>query len=290
MLLYHYTKLNTVKTILSNDCFKLFYQSFLHANDPKETKYWQFNTGGDQQTRFEKLLHERHICDTIKSHFASASFSLDDQDRQGAYKPRMWAQYADNHRGVCLVFDRDRLIGNINKKIKSHEQVYSDCIHYMDLSSSKYKPDELDDITMSDIVNERAERIEGEIFSSIQFRVPYLFRKDIDWRDENEYRIIVHNSSTGEINECAIDIPCLNAIREVVFGVECCTLCDRVYDEDRETNRAVTTNDSTIMHNNIIDILTICHQNQIPFQRIRWTNGCPERDISFDVNFSNFSY
>ena len=32
--------------------------------------------------------------------------NMDNQGRRGYARPRMWAQYAENHHGVCIVLDR----------------------------------------------------------------------------------------------------------------------------------------------------------------------------------------
>lgn len=99
MCLSHYTTLDSASNILMHMTLKLSMGSLLRANDPRETKYWHFNVKMGH-TCNQQLLHERKISERIKQNIGTLSFALDSDHVPGYYKPRMWAQYAENHRGV----------------------------------------------------------------------------------------------------------------------------------------------------------------------------------------------
>jgi Protein of unknown function (DUF2971) len=42
-------------------------------------------------------------------------------------RPRMWEQYGDNHRGACLLFDRDRLEAFLQNGVGDERIYWDDC-------------------------------------------------------------------------------------------------------------------------------------------------------------------
>jgi len=51
-------------------------------------------------------------------------FSIDGIYSRGFCKPRMWAQYADNHSGVCLVFDWVKIGESIRNAFREEKLVF----------------------------------------------------------------------------------------------------------------------------------------------------------------------
>ena len=51
---------------------------------------------------------------------------------RGYTHPRMWAQYASNHTGVCLVFDKELIKISINHDFRNMGQLFEDSIVYKD--------------------------------------------------------------------------------------------------------------------------------------------------------------
>ena len=45
--------------------------------------------------------------------------SPDEDYRRGYARPRMWEQYGDNHRGVCLVFDKAELHATVMPQLEA---------------------------------------------------------------------------------------------------------------------------------------------------------------------------
>lgn len=91
------------------------------VNDPKESKpTFSFSLNNSTTNvelfefykRFLTFLKIMCLCIDNKSYFKN----LDDINRfpgKGFDHPRMWAQYGENHRGICLVFDDKRLYSEL---------------------------------------------------------------------------------------------------------------------------------------------------------------------------------
>ena len=119
--LYHYTSLNRAFEHILHEG-KLLLASLKLTNDPRESKDWNWT--------FRNISHEIDIAIPSVEELVTVSseinlkikrdcklccFSIDDKTKnlysgRGWGHPRMWAQYADKHKGVCLVFDKDKLI------------------------------------------------------------------------------------------------------------------------------------------------------------------------------------
>jgi len=214
-LLYHYTSLSTcIENILGKKLFK--FSPVEKMNDPKESD-------------FTIVLHNKIFkydninVDLLYEYFQRrtkiACFTIDNPksykttDEQNPFKgkafnhPRMWAQYGENHKGVCLIFDLE----SISKKVQSLEQikVIQDRVIY----SEKYLMELLDEEDPYWINTEQLEQLGIEKYylkHVMANKRIYYFRKHLDWKDESEYRIVLINDSE---NERLIDIgDCLKAL------------------------------------------------------------------------------
>ena len=140
--LYHYTKDNTAYDyILKNRT--LPFGKYNNTNDPKETKNWEFDLGTNQNRDLGKYNMKEMsswLSIELKCKTKLACFSMDadpltgnhmqDIFNRGFCKPRMWAQYAANHTGVCLVFHRAKLLQAINTAFEANNLILSGPIHY----------------------------------------------------------------------------------------------------------------------------------------------------------------
>ncbi|WP_318468306.1 DUF2971 domain-containing protein [Photobacterium leiognathi] len=112
---YHYTSVDTaVDYILKDET--LLVSCYNKTNDPKETKDWFFIPGSNHGRCLDKYTPEylskimnpvikeaTHVICFTKDEVLTGNFN--DMARRGFCKPRMWAQYGDKHKGVCLIFD-----------------------------------------------------------------------------------------------------------------------------------------------------------------------------------------
>ncbi len=126
---FHYTTRDSAfGSILPSQTLRL--STYGEMRDPLENQPWDFTFGGyerDDATlqadlegydRFEKTANENMDC----SHLLS--LTIDAEPRPGGEQEPfcrgwarvgMWEQYAEKHRGVCLVFDCDLLAQNLEE-------------------------------------------------------------------------------------------------------------------------------------------------------------------------------
>lgn len=136
--IYHYTKLSTaLEFILPSMTLRT---NFLNKmNGPKENQRWTF--GGinvPYETMYADLVYE---ADSDKAHFDSM-FRFGEEIKskiqaicfvytgkyQGCENEMMWAQYAENHKGICLEIDTELFI---------EENKHIDIFKFQDIN---YKP------------------------------------------------------------------------------------------------------------------------------------------------------
>ncbi len=224
--LYYYTSFETgAKYILPK--MRLRFNSFKNTNDPRETKEWNFNLSiseGEHEKLpicVDFLSYQKKFTDLIKKRIKLLCFSRDYNPQNGEWKnyglfgrgfmkPRMWAQYGDNHKGLCLIIDKkmfesellaeEQIIG----KYKSDYIEYRDYFEPNDLYAFKIDTKDIIKSNFKDVVNDRVKRYYKTMF----------FRKNIDWETETEYRYLLKNN----IKNVYIDIK--NCLKGVVLGLD----------------------------------------------------------------------
>ena len=122
--LFHYSKMsNAIEYILSNN--ELKFSKFDNLNDPWENRrliidIWQgfsfvFNEAFARKCSNSSILFNNAFYDNSYLFCFSINKYSDDRKnkiREGYSLFRMWAQYADCSKGVCLVFNRRKLISS----------------------------------------------------------------------------------------------------------------------------------------------------------------------------------
>lgn len=223
-LLYHYTSMDVfIDHILGANQLKV--GRYLNTNDPKETKDWSFSVGTNQNRDFgdydlRKIsasmtrgmkLQTNVVCFTQDR--ALSGNHLEDIHNRGFCRPRMWAQYAKNHEGVCLIFNRDSIKNGISQAFPGHT-TYHGPVTYLnrsvvpDLSKSPY-------IINIDYLEEYGE--EGYLAAHIHTHVSRLFfEKAQDWRDEVEYRWVLFGNDEKDL---FFDLG--DSLVGIVFGTSC---------------------------------------------------------------------
>jgi Protein of unknown function (DUF2971) len=249
---------------------RLYMSTFSKLNDPKEsgllhlnlwtrrrdTKLPMLDEISRSATEFAKA-HAKALCVTLDHGSAVGAGNLEATWGRGFAHPRMWAQYADNHRGACLIFDRAALHRAIKPSVPADSHFWHGCVHYKNPSripvAALGQPEMLDYDRVNDAGFERA------IFEHISVhRELFFFQKALDWRDELEYRwIIWDNKHSGH----CVDFG--DALKGVVVGSD--------YD--------VT---------NYNELRNVCAKHRILVRRMNWHNGAPRFDflphLGFDVD------
>ncbi|MBQ4801072.1 DUF2971 domain-containing protein [Pseudoalteromonas sp. MMG006] len=195
--LYHYTSLETVCThILQKK--QLLLNSFGKANDPQDAKDWFLSPFTNAQDKYDlnqvlkasmemnKII--RMTCFSQGKAVFEPNKPILDINKCGFCNPQMWHYYGDKNKGVCLVFDKRKLLDNFKSQYGIISK--SDSVDYVNRSLGfsnvmpeyQYIPELYDEIGAYEyckkelINNKRADYL--------------LFQKSEAWSNEAEFRLI----------------------------------------------------------------------------------------------------
>lgn len=211
-VLAHYTKIETlIEHILPEQKLKL--SKLTELNDPLENRFkyddmTQVGWNGPPVHCWEELSHEyQNLANRIKICCFSAE-NMQKPNIQVYKKMRMWAQYAQNHKGVCILFDKEKLISKLSQK----EQL----LHTGEVIYHEKLPTTTFSLTEDDFNKNYQENYQEKIFKYLK-ELPYetIFAKTNGWCDEDEFRIAVYSKS--EITEF-IDVE--DCITKIILGLE----------------------------------------------------------------------
>jgi hypothetical protein len=107
---------------------------------------------------------------------------------RGWARARMWEQYAEGHRGVCLVFARDELTERIQESLvaQSLPTPYHRKVDYTEEGPAGAIPR----IDLEEFLEGNIE--ESAVASFVEaHHDPLFFLKTLDWASEHEYRFVV---------------------------------------------------------------------------------------------------
>ncbi len=229
-LLYHYTSIESACKILKSN--KLRLSNLTTMNDPLEfCEPDNFSFIGKCEN-ISKVIDELRLSLQERENFVRLfCFCKDEfcnqeewQNQKAQHKAsnllhkgwarnRMWAQYADNHKGVCLVFNKAEFKTKFmemkvqvpqRKILEDREITYTNYLH-------EFKA------TMTDEINAKNH---GDNFSHYFLddkRLKYLFFKCEDYRDENEYRfVLIDNQLKSATEELFVDIG--TSLKAIILG------------------------------------------------------------------------
>jgi len=154
----------------------------------------------------------------------------------------MWAQYAENHRGICLEFDRLALDEAICTTF-TDATVFSGRVEYNDMRSQ-----------VSLLINvEEIEKHGMEVAVRNHIRENYehyFLMKNLDWQAESEFRWLVH------LPGAVLSAPRINvsrALRAVIVGLD----FPAVYGPT---------------------LWKLCHGAEVKVDKMNWWNRVPRRE------------
>ena len=234
--IYHFTTIEIATNhILPNRNLK--FSQLGKVNDPKESRSedWQVvfrehegDPGGREQIReffrwnVKVACFSRDDCDL-------AQLYVLDRTVRGYCKPRMWATYGDNHKGVCLVFDRHLLQQTFEQQGFSRDTFLHGAVKYC---SPARNPDFFRRIMdgFSVDLRETTDTIPSVIAQKIEeYSDIHFFFKHCDWATEAEYRFVIAGGPPQEeyvsFGNALVGIAvgmdaCPSSIRELVQGAD----------------------------------------------------------------------
>ena len=130
-------------------------------------------------------------------------------------RPRMWEQYAENHSGVCLVFDRARLVEAIRYELARVGSYWDREVVYnlggfatSDAAAIDYDPTQ--GLSIEEAVAVHA----------VTYAQEFFFLKTEDWASEREYRFVLEPASTDPdpADERPHFVSFADALRYVLVG------------------------------------------------------------------------
>lgn len=159
-LVCKYVPFNTACTMLRGGSIR--FSPFTEMNDPREACrrfYAESSTSDDICCREEFKLEDSFgsnfrkkasiFCASIDNSIQNPNFVM----KRGFGKPRMWAQYGENHKGACLIFKKEileaharsalngRMLWGGNKVVYNEISSYSGCFDF-DSTDYKNNPDD----------------------------------------------------------------------------------------------------------------------------------------------------
>lgn len=267
--LYHYTKVSTaIDGVLKNRVLKI--GRLINTNDPKETKNWEFNLGTNENrslSSYNMKELSKELSTELKAKTKVICFSKDtdpltgdhlkDIYNRGFCKPRMWAQYADNHKGVCLIFEKDKLDKLIHETFGSSCAILKGDVAYINRGVIP-RFDEGDYVINIDYFEQRGLKEYAKAHRD-QFYKRLFFEKMIDWKDEAEFRWVLFSDTDEDL---LLDFK--DSLKGICFG-------------------------ENTTEENIDAILEMTKDMDVDYVGIKWKNCSPWYDVNFkyDKNMRN---
>jgi hypothetical protein len=196
--LYHYTSAATLAKIVESRNLRM--GPYSKTNDPRETSYWSptittsidgaFRSGDDDVSGLWALIGD--VRDGVKLACFTLDSDIDQPDRRlpfhrGWARARMWHQYAENHSGACLIFDRSAWERGLSGVCAGESvTVYDDPVKYEDVDLAHFS---------SRLDFSSAELRAGGVRAAVtriveEHRGALFFTKNRDWEAEKEHRYL----------------------------------------------------------------------------------------------------
>lgn len=217
---FHYTSLDTcVSHILPDLSFRA--GPLERVNDPREAKTWPIRFYARAPRKFDSALFRAATQNlTTRSYVLCLSRNMPNLDPQdplafGFGHSRMWAQYGDNHRGVCLAFDTNALDAAV-QQAAGELPVFAGAVeyHHTTHGPSGIQDDPFGIRYIEDIESQGLDLILEEHIA--RYSDHLFFTKHLDWQDEWEYRWVIRS-----LPESPVYVPISSALRAVIVGQDC---------------------------------------------------------------------
>jgi hypothetical protein len=101
-------------------------------------------------------------------------------------RPRMWEQYADLHRGVCLVFEQDALIAAVTAELGA-DKVFTGPVLYTPAGPAQSESR----FIVDDRLFDDDQREQAVLDHISKFREDFFFLKNDDYASEREFRMVL---------------------------------------------------------------------------------------------------
>lgn len=200
--IFHYTKKeNAMERILNEKQLK--FGLYRETNDPYEYKLRDIILTIWSPTH-EPLVHKSMALFTTTIH--NTPFLSFCDNSTGYKKPRMWSQYGQDHKGICLVFSKESLMTTIKNELSKNYFIYDENINYKEIDCEPLKIDN-NDLAANEIVMNHIKKDYKNIF----------FQKHLDYKDENEFRIVLIQKDTNPSSQSLL-VDISNSLKLIILG------------------------------------------------------------------------
>lgn len=169
--LFHFTKWENLKFIMND--LTLLPSSFGKLNDMNEGNVHNMNMNKNFMVMYnaEKYINEqcRLLCFT-------QNYDIQGYGQEGTNHPAMWAHYADNSNGVCIVIDKETFIKKNRAILDAHFYQFEDVEYSIFNTPGEEK------------INYEAKTPEEFIKNNWK---GLFFLKHKDWENEDEHRLFI---------------------------------------------------------------------------------------------------
>lgn len=158
-----------------------------------------------------RLVKTSCFCNGVFSNIHDYTKSIP-KKRPGFFYPRMWAQYGENSKGCCIIFNKKKL-KKIFTNLSIDHYIFDRAIKYIDILTNEHI------INIKEaIFNIPSNLNKNAIIDHLRKNVYlFYFRKDINWRDEKEYRFLIINKVNND-NDDIENMNIENTIDYIVLG------------------------------------------------------------------------
>lgn len=225
--LCHYTKADTAFQFIVPS-LTLRMSAYSRMSDPFENRELMFS-GRSRTPKSEDDMRELHgpfvdVCESIqrvRNRMLLLSFTVDategytaaDRPFMHAWaRARMWQQYASDHAGACIVFDRERTIGNITAEL---HQVGSPTSAEVAYSAQGFRGTSAADLNLDSFREDYSQKF-GEFVRRNERDL--FFTKTLDWQTEYEFRITVFPNEPARDGYLSVSFGGAKSIRAVIVG------------------------------------------------------------------------
>lgn len=160
--LYHYTKAESLIKILNTMYIKT--SSFEKLNDLNEASIYNFNLIGYQNIFVDQLIKDK--CRVF-------SFTRDTEKVKGFNHPGMWAYYADNNKGACIVIDEEKFRSINSELFMSNKDIWLENVEY----TGEFGYEDIE------------KQLDNKEFIRLYYRKLFM-TKHPDWEHECERRLV----------------------------------------------------------------------------------------------------
>lgn len=205
---YHYTTAEIAYKFILQDK-RIRFSDMHNANDPCE---WNNNLFSISNAERKAIVHKKfweyqhEFGDLLKNGLKFFCCTLETDEVKGYNHPRMWAQYADNSKGIILKFNKEKLVNAINEALIDLDSIigYKEIDYILEHRPNAiyFTKEQLETQEMSYLV-----------YETLKNNSDFLFQKNKDWKDETEFRFLIKSEKDVYVN---IE----NCLEEIICGLK----------------------------------------------------------------------